>query len=94
MAQHETQEIATYLRNGSLWVGRFAVSSGELNFGDDRFDAAHGLASFVCAEQRRPTNEASPQTQAWNQSENQTGVGKSAEIPKLDAVVGRLKLAA
>jgi len=50
MAQHETREIASYLRNGSLWVGRFVVSGGELDFGDDRFDSTHGLASVECAE--------------------------------------------
>ena len=44
MALHETRAVATYLRDGSLWVGHFVDSHGELNFGDDRFDAAHGLA--------------------------------------------------
>lgn len=53
MAQHETREIASYLRDGSLWVGHFVVSNGELNFGDDRMDAAHGLANLLCT---RPTN--------------------------------------
>lgn len=94
MAQHETHEVASYLRNGSLWVGHFVLSNGELNFGDDRFDAAHGLANLVCAELTSWTNEAEPQMQAWNRSASQTGEGKTASVPKLDAVVERLKLAA
>ena len=47
MASHEAREIGCYLRDGSLWVGYF-VADGELNFGDDRFDSAHGLASVAC----------------------------------------------
>ena len=47
MASHEAREIGCYLRNGSLWVGYF-VADGELNFGDERFDSAHGLASVAC----------------------------------------------
>jgi hypothetical protein len=94
MVQHKTHEIASYLRNGSLWVGRFVVSDGELNFGDDRFDAAHGLANFVYAEQTRPTNEAGLQLQAWGRSANEAGGGKTAEVLKMDAVGERLKSAA
>ena len=94
MAQQATQEIGIYLRNGSLWVGRFVVSNGELNFGDDRFDAAHGLANLVSAERTSSTTEADPQTQAWNPSVTRTGGGKTANVPKLDAVVEPLKLAA
>jgi hypothetical protein len=94
MAQHEMREIASYLRNGSLWVGHFVVSNGELDFGDDRFDAAHGLANFVCAEPTSSTNGADPQVQAWNRSADQTGGDKTARVPNLGAMVERLKLAA
>jgi hypothetical protein len=43
-------EVAIYLRNGSIWVGHFADSHGDLNFGDDRSDAAHGLGDLLDAE--------------------------------------------
>jgi hypothetical protein len=55
MASHDAREIGCYLRNGSLWVGYF-VADGTLNFGDDRFDSAHGLANVACT---RPTSSAS-----------------------------------
>jgi hypothetical protein len=94
MAQHETREIASYMRNGSLWVGHFAVSNGELNFGDDRFDAAHGLANLVCAEPMSSRNEVVPQVQARNGSAAPTPGGKIVGVPKSGAVVERFKLAA
>ena len=90
MAQRETHEIATYLRNGSLWVGHFVLNNGELNFGDDRFDAAHGLANLVCAA----STSSNWQVHAWNQSADQSGGGKAASVPKSEALVERLKLAA
>jgi hypothetical protein len=43
-------EVAIYLRNGSIWVGHFINDHGELNFGDDRPDAAHGLGDLLHAE--------------------------------------------
>jgi len=46
MASREARETGCYLRDGSLWVGYF-VADGELNFGDDRFDSAHGLANVA-----------------------------------------------
>ena len=91
MAQHETREIACYLRNGSLWVGHFVVINGELNFGDDRFDVAHGLANVVCAA-TISTNEADPQVQALDQHADQRS--KAASLAKSDALLERLKLAA
>ena len=94
MAQYATREVASYLRDGSLWVGYFAVSDGALNFGDDRFDVAHGLANFVRAEEASSTALADSQIQTWNRPANQTSGGKTASVPKLDAVVERLKLAA
>jgi len=57
MASHHTRQVATYLRDGSLWVGHFVDSRGELNFGDDRFDATHGLANAVRAEATSSTSE-------------------------------------
>ena len=94
MAQHETREIAIYLRNGSLWIGHFVVSNGALDFGDDRFDAAHGLANFVRAEPTSSTNGADPQVQAWSRPADQTHGGKTASVPNLPPMVERLKLAA
>lgn len=44
------REIAIHTRNGSIWVGYFIDGDGELYFGDDRLDAAHGLANFLDAE--------------------------------------------
>ena len=44
------REVAIYLRNGSIWVGHFSDDHGELNFGDDRPDAAHGLGDLLHAE--------------------------------------------
>jgi len=43
-------EVSIYLRNGSIWVGHFIDDRGELNFGDDRPDAAHGLCELLHAE--------------------------------------------
>ena len=94
MARHETREIASYLRNGSLWVGHYVVGDFELNFGDDRMDAAHGLGSVVYAEPTSPTNEVNPQIQARNQSAVANGGGKTASVAKLDPVVEPLKRAA
>jgi hypothetical protein len=94
MAQHETREVASYLRNGSLWVGYFVMSNGELNFGDDRFDAAHGLANLVCAEATILPNGTDRQVQILNRAADQRAGGKTASDAKFDAVVERLKLAA
>ena len=47
------REVAIYLRNGSIWVGHFIDDHGELNFGDDRPDAAHGLGDLLHAELRK-----------------------------------------
>lgn len=47
------REVAIYLRNGSIWVGHFIDGHGELNFGDDRLDAAHGLGDLVHSEVRK-----------------------------------------
>ena len=46
----EGHEVAIYLRNGSIWVGHFIDDHGELNFGDDRPGATHGLGDLVHAE--------------------------------------------
>jgi hypothetical protein len=48
--RNEGRDVAIYLRNGSIWVGHFIDSRGELNFGDDRLDAAHGLGDLVHSE--------------------------------------------
>jgi hypothetical protein len=94
MAQHETRQIASYLRNGSLWIGHFVLTNGQLNFGDDRFDAANGLANLACGDSASSTNEPDPRMQAWKRSAEQRKGGTTANEPKLEAVVERLKLAA
>jgi hypothetical protein len=58
MASHEARRIASYLRNGSLWVGHFVIGDGELDFGDDRFDSMHGLAKVASAEPTSSSSEA------------------------------------
>jgi len=90
MGQPEMREIASYLRNGSLWVGHFVVSNGDLNFGDDRFDAAHGLANLVSVAPASSNLQVHP----WNRTADTTGRAKAAGLPKLDAVAEHFKLAA
>ena len=72
MALHETRAVATYLRDGSLWVGYFIDSRGALDFGDDRFDAAHGLA-LVDAEATSSTSK----TGSIERSTSQTAESKT-----------------
>ena len=92
MAQHETREIASYLRNGSLWVGRFVVNGGELDFGDDRFDSMHGLANVECAEST--ANGTDLQVRAWARSMGPTNGGKPWIAPRVAGAVQALKRAA
>jgi hypothetical protein len=92
MSQEETREIASYLRNGSLWVGRFAVNGGELDFGDDRFDSTHGLANADCAEST--ANEADLRARAWARSIGPTNGGKPWSPPRFDGAAQALKRAA
>ena len=94
MAQHETREIASYLRDGSLWVGHFVASSGDLYFGDDRFDGMHGLARLVRAQASSSANEAAPQAHAWNRFADSTVAGKTSTLPTSAAAIERLKRAA
>lgn len=86
MALHETRQVATYLRDGSLWVGHFIDSYGELDFGDDRFDAAHGLANLVRAEATCSTTE----TAGPERSTAQTGGSKTRSVPRPGALLERL----
>lgn len=88
MAHAETREVAIYMRNGSLWVGRFLMSGGELDFGDDRSDAAHGLALLVGTG---PTSSAHG-VQARNSLASRTG--KTASVPTATKGVERPRLAA
>ena len=46
----ESREVASYLRDGSIWIGHFTDDGGALNFGDDRHDAAHGLGDLLYSE--------------------------------------------
>jgi hypothetical protein len=68
MARNEARQVATSLRDGSLWTERFATGVDDLDFGDDRFDSAHGLASYVRATPVRRTRSdiASARIQAWH----------------------------
>ena len=75
MALHEKRTVATYLRDGSLWVGYFIDSHGELDFGDDRFDAAHGLA-LVYAVPTSSTRKAG----SMERSTSQMGESKTRSI--------------
>src|SRR5262249_14243046 len=92
MAQHETREVASYLRNGSLWVGRFVVNGSELDFGDDRFDSTHGLANVECAE--NTANETDLQVRAWARSIGPTSAAKPWSAPRFDGAVQAFKRAA
>jgi hypothetical protein len=92
MAHHETREIASYLRNGSLWIGRFVDNGGELDFGDDRFDSTHGLASVECAEST--ANENDLQVRAWARSIGPTNGGKPWSAPRFAGAAPILKRAA
>ena len=90
MAQYETREVASYLRDGSVWIGHFVVSEGDLNFGDDRFDSANGLANFLCDD---PTNSIN-EVQAWSRLADRVPDAQNANGTHLNEVVERLKLAA
>jgi hypothetical protein len=46
----ERREVAIRMRDGSTWAGVFIDSGYELNFGDDRIDAAHGLGDILRSE--------------------------------------------
>lgn len=94
MGRRETREVATYLRNGSHWVGQFVISEGDLDFGDDRFDAAHGLARLVYAEPRTSPSEAGLRADAWNGAADEAARRKTTATSRLDARVERFKLVA
>jgi hypothetical protein len=57
---NERREVVIYLRDSSLWVGDFIDGHGELNFGDDRLDAAHGLGNLLHSEVLPRTLAKSP----------------------------------
>ena len=90
MKLRETKAIASYLRNGSLWVGQFVVERDDLDFGDDRRNAAHGLARYVRVQ---PTRSAH-----WFQARftpaHQAAADKHAALREMRAALERLKLAA
>jgi hypothetical protein len=90
MPRHETREIATCLRNGSLWVGRFVVEHDDLDFGDDRRDARQGLARYVRA---RPARSAD-WIQARLRPEHRAAEDKHAALREMRAALERLKWAA
>ena len=46
----ERREVAIRMRDGSTWIGVFIDGDCELNFGDDRIDAAHGLGDILRSE--------------------------------------------
>jgi hypothetical protein len=90
MAHRETREIATCLRNGSLWVGHFIIERDELDFGDDRSSATNGLGRYVRAQPARPAH--------WMQARlapaHQAAEEKHAALREMRAALDRLKLAA
>ena len=90
MALCETRAIATYLRNGSLWVGHFVVERDEVDFGDDRRGGMHGLARYARAAPVRPARWV----QARFTTEHQAAVEKHAALREMRAALRRLKLAA
>ena len=94
MAQPETREIASYLRDGSLWVGHFVAGSTDLYFGDDRFSAMHGLARMARREPTGSANAAAPQVHARTRSAGREDAGKASNVPQWDRIVERLKRAA
>jgi hypothetical protein len=57
---NERREVAIYLRDSYLWVGDFIDGHAELNFGDDRLDAAHGLGKLLHSEGLPRTLTKSP----------------------------------
>ena len=94
MAQPETREIASYLRDGSVWVGHFVAGSTDLYFGDDRFSATHGLARVASAQATGSADAAAPQVHARTRSAGREDSGKASNVPQWDGIVERLKRAA
>jgi hypothetical protein len=82
------------LRDGSLWVGHFVTGDVELDFGDDRVDAGHGLARFVRSEATSSSKEARSGMEAGNGSVAPIAGGKIERFAKLDPLIARLKRAA
>lgn len=89
-----THEVSCYLRDGSPWVGYFNVDDGDLNFGDDRFDSAHGLVKLAYAEPTRSTNDADARVRVWMQSADQTVEAEGAQVVNPNGVIEQMKLAA
>lgn len=94
MGQHESVEVASYLRDGSLWVGRFVVDGDGLDFGDDRADSLHGLAKLANAEMTRSSREAGRQVIAWTRNACPATGGRTSSTLKSDALVASLMRAA
>jgi hypothetical protein len=90
MARRVTRAIATYLRNGSLWVGHFVIEREVLDFGDDRSSAANGLARYVRAQPAR----SAQWMQARFAPEHRAAEEKHAALREMRAALHRLKLAA
>ena len=89
MANRDTREIATYLQNGSLWVGHFLIEADALDFGDDR-SAGNGLARYVRAEPARSAYWMQARFTAVHQAAEET----HAALREMRAALERLKLAA
>jgi len=94
MAQHETVEVASYLRDGSLWAGRFVVDGGGLDFGDDRSDSLHGLAMLASAGTTRSSRESGRQVIACTRNGCPAAGSRTPSTPKADGPVDSLKRAA
>lgn len=94
MAQPSTHEVASRLRDGSVWIGHFVARDGELDFGDDRFDAAHGLAKLLRVESTSAPRAASPGVQRGNGSADPAAQRKAATSSHPIGRPARLRLAA
>jgi hypothetical protein len=90
MAHRETRQIATYLKNGVLWVGQFVVERDDLDFGDDRRDSAHGLSRYV----RVRVSQSAHWMQARFTAAHHAAEEKHAALREMHAALERLKFAA
>jgi hypothetical protein len=89
MANRDTREIATYVKNGSLWVGHFRIENDALDFGDDR-SGGNGLARYALAEPARSAHWM----QAHFTAAHRTAEEKHAALREMRAALERLELAA
>ena len=90
MAQRETRQVATYLRNGVLWVGQFVVERDDLDFGDDRRNGAQGLSRYVRVRAASTAHWMRARFTAAHHAAQE----KHAALSEMRAALERLRLAA